>query len=93
MVLQRCALKKLLGGKHRFKTESLIERIQLELKLMRGLRLLALCLCMFAVVIFAAVQERQGSTRLGLLNTYSSLFQVSLRRRRKRRRVDGSGVL
>ena len=28
-------------GKVRFKTESLIERIQLELKLMRGLRLLA----------------------------------------------------
>lgn len=35
-----------------------------------------LCMCMFAVVIFAAVQEKQGSTRLGLLNTYKSLFSL-----------------
>lgn len=33
-------------------------------------------MCMFAVVIFAAVQEKQGSTRLGLLNTYKSLFSL-----------------
>ena len=70
-------MKRILGGGYKLKTEMLIERIELELKLQRGLRLLLLCLAMFAVVIFAAIQERQGSARLGLLNTYKSLFQVN----------------
>ena len=76
MVLQRAALKKLIGHDCIFKRDALLERLHLEIKLMRGLRLLVLCVCMFAVVIFAAIHEKQGSTRLGLLNTYKSLFQL-----------------
>ena len=34
-------------------------------KLQRGLRLLLLCVCMFAVVIFAARIESQATVRLG----------------------------
>ena len=34
-------------------------------KSQRGLRLLVLCICMFAVVIFAARIEGQASVRLG----------------------------
>ena len=76
MILQRAVIRKLIGHNATFGKEKLIERLHLELKLMRGLRLLALCLCMFAVVIFAAVHEKQGHNRLGLLNTYKSLFQL-----------------
>ena len=76
MVLQRSALKRLLGGGIVLKNEMLLERIHLELQLQRGLRLLVLCMCMFGVVILAAVQERQGPARLGLLHTYKSLFQL-----------------
>jgi hypothetical protein len=76
MVLQRSALKRLLGGGIVLKNEMFLERIHLELQLQRGLRLLLLCMCMFAVVILAAVQERQGPARLGLLDTYKSLFQL-----------------
>ena len=47
MILQRAVIRKLIGHNATFGKEKLIERLHLELKLMRGLRLLALCLCMF----------------------------------------------
>ena len=47
------------------KRKALLQRLELELDLQRGLRLLVLCLCMFAVVIFASVIESQASVRRG----------------------------
>jgi hypothetical protein len=39
-------------------------------------RLLLLCICMFGVVIWAAIIESQAPVRLGLLNTYKILFSL-----------------
>ena len=47
------------------KRKALLQRLQLELDLQRGLRLLVLCICMFAVVIAASVIQSQASVRLG----------------------------
>jgi len=75
-VMQNAALKYLLGQGYVLNNAMLLERLHLELQLQRGLRLLVLCMCMFGVVILAAVQERQGPDRLGLLSTYKSLFHL-----------------
>ena len=37
---------------------------------------LLLCFCMFAAVIYASILESQAPVRLGLLNTYKSLFSL-----------------
>ena len=75
VLIQRAAFPRLIAhGEGSLKRKALLQRLELELDLQRGLRLLALCLCMFAVVIFAAVVESQASVRRGLLNTYRSLF-------------------
>lgn len=42
----------------------------------RGLRLLLLCLAMFAVVIFSSVIESQSAQRLGLMKSYSTIFSL-----------------
>ena len=75
-VMQNAALKYMLGKGYVLNNSMLLERLHLELQLQRGLRLLVLCMCMFGVVILAAVQERQGPDRLGLLSTYKSLFHL-----------------
>jgi hypothetical protein len=57
--------------------QPLIERLQLELNLMRGLRLLFLCALMFGLVIYAAKMELRSAQRLGLLNTFSTIFSLN----------------
>ena len=57
--------------------QPLVERLQLELDLFRGLRLLFLCCLMFGLVIYAANIEKRSSQRLGLLNTYTSIFSLN----------------
>ena len=44
---------------------------------MRGLRLFFLCALMFGLVIHAAHLEKRSSQRLGLLNTYKSIFLLN----------------
>jgi len=44
--------------------------------MLRGLRLLLLCACLFGVVVYAAILEKRSSDRLGLLNTYTSIFDL-----------------
>ena len=56
--------------------QPLIERLQLELNLMRGLRLLFLCALMFGLVIYAANLELRAAQRLGLLHTYATIFAL-----------------
>ena len=60
----------------RIQREKLRERLNLEVVLTRGLRLLGLCLCMFIVVVYAAILEADSSGRLGLLKTYKTLFAL-----------------
>ena len=43
------------------------ERLELELDLVRGLRLLALCLALFVLVCYSAILENVSDARLGLL--------------------------
>ena len=43
---------------------------------MRGLRLFFFCALMFGLVIYAANLEKRSSQRLGLLNTYKSIFML-----------------
>ncbi len=57
--------------------QPLIDRLQLELNLMRGLRLLVLCALMFGLVIYAANLELRSAQRLGLLNTYTTIFELN----------------
>jgi hypothetical protein len=44
--------------------QSLVERLQLDLDLIRGLRLLFLCALMFGLVIYAGNLERRSEERL-----------------------------
>ena len=44
---------------------------------MRGLRLLLLCALMFGLVIYAAKIELRSAQRLGLLNTYTTIFALN----------------
>ena len=45
----------------------LLERLELELQLQHGFRLLILCILMFGIVIYASLIESQAQTRLGIL--------------------------
>jgi hypothetical protein len=74
--IQRAALPRLIGDHAALQRKPLLERLELELELQRGLRLLMLCFCMFAAVIYASILESQAPVRLGLLNTYKSLFSL-----------------
>ena len=49
--LQYAAARAFIGRNISFQRMKLLQRIQLELQLMRGLRLLFWCMCMFAVVV------------------------------------------
>ena len=49
--LQYTAARSFIGRNISFQRIKLLQRIQLELQLMRGLRLLFWCMCMFAVVV------------------------------------------
>lgn len=46
---------------------ALLERVKLELELLRGLRLLLLCAAVFSIVIYASSIEKRSEYRLGLL--------------------------
>jgi hypothetical protein len=65
-----------IAGATQLKRMYLLERLQLELDLIRGLRLLALCLVLFALVCYAAVLESVSDARLGLMNTYKTVFNL-----------------
>jgi hypothetical protein len=55
----------------------LVERLELDLDLIRGLRLLFFCAVMFGLVIYAANLEKRSAERLGLLNTFSTIFALN----------------
>jgi len=74
-VIQTFVLKKM-GVRCTLGRIPLLERIQLELKMLRGLRLLLLCACLFGVVVYADILEKRPSYWLGLLNTYTSIFDL-----------------
>ena len=46
---------------------ALLERVKLELELLRGLRLLLLCAAVFSIVVYASSIEKRSEYRLGLL--------------------------
>ena len=54
----------------------LLERLDLELQLRRGLAQLALCLILFSLVAYSSVLEKVSVQRLGMLNVYKTLFQL-----------------
>ena len=58
------------------KRKYLVERLQLELDLIRGLRLLGLCMALFALVCYASILESVSDARLGLMNTYKTIFNL-----------------
>ena len=55
-IIQHAALPRLIGDKTALRRTALLERVQLELELQRGLRLLMLCLCMFAGTLSLYIQ-------------------------------------
>ena len=54
----------------------LLERLDLELQLKRGLRQLLLCAMLFGLVVYSTVLEKQNPKRLGLLKVYQSVFNL-----------------
>ena len=74
--IQLAALPRLIANKTSLCRTSLLDRLELEVDLQRGLRLLLLCLALFCVVIYLNILESQSDIQLGLLNTYQKLFQL-----------------
>jgi hypothetical protein len=76
-------IQRLVAAKHASKQgntlgrKPLVERLQLDLDLIRGLRLLFFCALMFGLVIYAANLEKRSAQRLGLLNTFSTIFSLN----------------
>jgi len=79
-MIQKAMTRRYLGNNIVFLRQFLLQRILLELQLMRGLRLLMWCLLMFGIVIHASMLEKQGPTQFGLMKSFSSpaLFQLDL---------------
>ena len=74
-VIQTFVLKKM-GNRYTSCRIPLLERIQLELKMLHGLHLLLLCACLFGVVVYASILEKRPSYWLGLLNTHTSIIDL-----------------
>ena len=72
-IIQRAALTRLIGDKTALRRTALLERVQLELELQRGLRLLMLCLGMFAGTCAFVVCLRSGARVAGLTKTKQNL--------------------
>ena len=58
----------------KLKRTNLVERLELELSMQRGLRLLFLCMALFTLVVLASVIESASASRFGLLQTYQTIF-------------------
>lgn len=71
MLIGFALVQKIVSMKYRDRNSmhrpALLERVQLELDLLRGLRLLLLCACIFGIVVYAANIEKRSPYRLGLL--------------------------
>jgi hypothetical protein len=75
--MQKLGLRYLSGiGTGILRRQPLLERLQLELNMQRGLRLLFLCICMFAIVIYAAMVESQSTVRMGTLRMFRTRFDT-----------------
>jgi hypothetical protein len=74
--IQTAALKRLVDPGVKLRRVTVIERLELEKALQRDLRLLNLCLLMFAAVVAACMTESAGPARLGLLQTYKQMFYL-----------------
>jgi len=74
--IQIAAIPRLIANRTALKRVALVERLELEMDLQRGLRLLLLCLALFCVVIYSSVLENESSNRIGLLQTFQRVFQL-----------------
>ena len=72
--IQAAALGRVIGSTMKLKREMLLERLELELNLQRGLRLLLLCIALFVLVVYSMVVESTSPFRLGLLQTFKTVF-------------------
>ena len=61
--------------RNKLNRQHLLLRLELEIELQRGLRLLLLCASLFAIVIFSTIHEMQNPTRLGLRKMYAKMLQ------------------
>ena len=74
--IQLAALPRLIANRTTLNRAGLLARLELEVRLQRGLRLLLLCVALFCVVIYLNVLSSQSSVQLGLLNTFATLFRL-----------------
>ena len=72
--IQAAAFNRVIGTRTQLKREMLLERLELELNLQRGLRLLLLCIALFVLVVYSMVIESTSPYRLGLLQTFKTVF-------------------
>jgi hypothetical protein len=76
ITIQTVALKRLLGKGTILKREAVIDRLKLESRLQRDMRLMLLCAIQFVLIIAVCLSESNAHARLGLLRTYKDVFSL-----------------
>ena len=76
ITIQTVALKRLLGKGTILKREAVIDRLKLESRLQRDMRLMLLCAIQFVLIIAVCLAESNAHARLGLLRTYKDVFSL-----------------
>jgi hypothetical protein len=76
ITIQTVALKRLVGKGIILKREAVIDRLKLESRLQRDMRLMLLCAIQFVLVIAVCLAESNAHARLGLLRTYKDVFSL-----------------
>jgi hypothetical protein len=72
--IQAAAINRLVAPRIQVKRVTLLERLELELDMQRGFRLFLLCSILFILVVYAQMIEGDGLKRLGLLQTFKTIF-------------------
>ena len=74
ITIQTVTLKRLVGKGIILKREAVLDRLKLESRLQRDMRLMLLCATQFVLVIAVCLTESNAHARLGLLRTYKDIF-------------------
>ena len=74
--IQSAALKRVIGGGVSLDRKNLLARIMLEQKLRNGLLSLLLTFTLLSLVVYSAILESDGPSRIGLMSTLESVFSL-----------------
>ena len=74
MKIQAAAIRRLICPGIQIERSMLLDRLELELHMRRGLRLFFLCIVLFVVILCAHTVEADSLKRLGLMQTFKTVF-------------------